>query len=226
MSLTVLADSPIKTPKDLEGRTLAANETDNGRVQFPVYARSAGIDLAKVKWTSVAPELKEPMLVQKRVDGITGNTTTVAMNLKRLGVDLPKQRIFFYRNSGLDTYSSCFIASRRVAEQNPQAMKGCVAALYRGLVEYYRDPMPALKVLATVEPLTDVKIEHERIELHKKVAPFTDLWLKSGVSSIDPARLETTIRTAEQVYNLPKGITKEQVYTDAYLPPASKRMIS
>ncbi len=39
------------------------------------------------------PELREPMLVQRRVDGITGAATSTGLSLKALGMDWPAQRI-------------------------------------------------------------------------------------------------------------------------------------
>jgi NitT/TauT family transport system substrate-binding protein len=225
MAMTVRADGAVKTPKDIEGGTLAAPESDVGRQLFPAYARMAGIDLAKITWISVSPELREPMLVQNRATGITGNTSSTAISLKRLGLDLPQQRIFFYRDAGLDLYSNAFVASRKFAERNPEAMKATLAGLFRAYIEYYRDPTEALKVLVAVEPLTDVKVEAERIAFLKEVMPMGAAMKEHGVSTVDPKRLDMCIRTIEQSYGLPHRLTNERVYTDAYLPPANQRMV-
>jgi NitT/TauT family transport system substrate-binding protein len=224
-AMTVLADGPIKKPKDIEGHSLAAPESDLGRLLFPSYARLAGIDVGKVTWISVAPELREPTLVQKRAMGITGNPSATALNLKRIGVDFPQQRIFFYRDSGLDLFSSCFVASRKFVEREPAAMKAALAGLFRAYVEYYRDPTEALKTLAAVEPLTDVKVETERVAYLKTLVPIGKYMKENGVSSIEPARLEACIRLLETAYSLPTKLPPDRVYTDAYLPPASQRMI-
>ncbi|MBX9840402.1 MAG: ABC transporter substrate-binding protein [Xanthobacteraceae bacterium] len=224
-AMTVLADGPVKKPKDIEGHSLAAPESDLGRLLFPSYARLAGIDAGKVTWISVAPELREPTLVQKRAMGITGNPSATALNLKRIGIDLPKQRIFFYRDAGLDLFSSCFVASRRFCERNPAAMKAALAGLFRAYVEYYRDPTEALKTLVAVEPLTDVKVETERVAYLKALLPIGKYMKENGVSSIEPARLEACIRVLETAYSLPTKLPLDRVYTDAYLPPASQRMI-
>ncbi len=224
-AMTVLADGPIKKPKDIEGHSLAAPESDLGRLLFPSYAKLAGIDTSKVTWISIAPELREPMLVQKRAVGITGNPSATALNLKRIGVDFPQQRLFFYRDAGLDLFSSCFVASRKFAEREPAAMKAAMAGLMRAYVEYYRDPTEALKTLAVVEPLTDVKIEAERVAYLKSLLPIGKYMKENGISAIEPARLETCIRMLEAAYALPTRIPNDRVYTDAYLPPAAQRMV-
>jgi NitT/TauT family transport system substrate-binding protein len=224
-AMTVLADGPIKKPKDIEGHSLAAPESDLGRLLFPAYAKLAGIDAAKVTWISIAPELREPTLVQKRAMGITGNPSATALNLKRIGVDLPQQRIFFYRDAGLDLFSSCFVASRKFCEQHPDAMKAALAGLLRAYVEYYRDPTEALKTLVAVEPLTDLKVETQRVAYLKTLLPLSKYMKEHGVSAIEPARLEACLRLVEAAYSLPTKLPIDRIYTDAYLPPADQRMV-
>jgi len=224
MSMTVRADSDIKTPKDIEGKTLAAPDFDVGRQLFPAFAKMAGIDTSKVSWLSVAPELREPMLVQKRADGVTGQTSSTALSLKRLGMDLPQQRTFFYRDSGLDLYSGCYVTTRKFAQANPGPLKAAVSALLRSYVETYRDPQPALAALKEVEPLTDLKVEAERLAFEKSVLPMKRMKTE-GVSAVDQDRLRLCITTIEEAYGVPKHLTNDRVFTDAYLPPASERMV-
>lgn len=224
-AMTVLADGPVKTPKEIEGRTLAAPDSDAGRLLFPIYARFAGIDVKKVNWVSIAPELREPLLVQKRVDGITGNVSSTVFNLKKLGIDIPKQRIFSYREGGLNLYQGCYVASRKFAEQNPVAMKKALTGLFRAYVEYWRDPTEALKVLKTVEPLTDLPLETDRVAFLKNFMPIGKTMKEHGISAIEPARLELCIHTVEEIYNLPNRLNKDRVFTNAYLPPEDVRKV-
>lgn len=224
MSMTVRADSDIKTPKDIEGRTLAAPDFDVGRQLFPAFAQKAGVDHTKVKWLSVAPELREPMLVQKRVDGVTGLTSSTALSLKRLGMDLPQQRIFFYRDYGLDLYSTCYVASRKFARENPAALKGAIAGLFRAYIETFKDSSPAMQALKEIDPLTDVPLEAERQRFERSVLPLSQM-KTAGLSTVDAARLNLCITTIESAYGLPNRLTSERVYTDAFLPPQKARMV-
>jgi NitT/TauT family transport system substrate-binding protein len=225
IAITARADGPLNTVKDLEGATIAAPDFDIGRQLFPPFASVAGLDKTKVKWLSVALELREPMLVQKRADGISGQASSMVLSLKRLGLDLPQQRIFLYRDSGFDAYSECFVASRKFVERNPQAIKATLAALFRAYVEYYHDPKDSLQVLKEVEPLTDVSIEAERIAFHRKMLPLGELMKKHGLSTVEPKRLDSSIRMIEDAFGTPHRLTGADVYTDAHLPPASARMV-
>jgi len=225
IAITVRADGPLTTFKDLEGATIAAPDFDIGRQLFPAFASVAGLDKSKVKWLSVALELREPMLVQKRADGISGQASSMAQSLKRLGLDLPQQRLFLYRDGGFDAYSECFVVSRKFAERNPQAVKATLAALFRAYVEYYHDPKESLQVLREVEPLTDVPIEAERIAFQRKMMPLGEMMKKQGLSTVDLSRLDSSIRMIEEAFGTPHRLKHADVYTDAYLPPASARMV-
>ena len=49
------ADGPVKMPKDLEGRTLAAPEFDAARQMFPAFARTAGSTQARSSGSRSSP---------------------------------------------------------------------------------------------------------------------------------------------------------------------------
>src|SRR5258708_38767331 len=53
MGINVLADSPIRVPKDLEGRRLGVTPTSGDYPFIPAFARKTGLDLDKVQITQV-----------------------------------------------------------------------------------------------------------------------------------------------------------------------------
>jgi NitT/TauT family transport system substrate-binding protein len=72
----------INSPKDLEGKTLAAPAGDAARRLFPVYAKAVGIDASKVNFINVDAALREPTLARGQADAITGFEFTSVLNLK------------------------------------------------------------------------------------------------------------------------------------------------
>ncbi|MBL8837561.1 MAG: ABC transporter substrate-binding protein [Alphaproteobacteria bacterium] len=223
---TVRGDGPINSPRDLEGKTLAAPEFDAGRQIFPAFARAAGIDARRITWMSVQPELREPMLVQRRADGITGILMSTALSLKALGMDWPAQRIMLYRDFGLDLYATCYITTQDYLRRQPDAVRGTLRGLFRSIVHTQRNPAEAIEILKRVEPLTDVAIETERQRVASEYTVVTDNVRRNGLSSVDPARLQLGIRAIEEAYGLTARLRPEDVYTDAYLPPRAERMLS
>lgn len=219
------ADGPIKTPKDLEGRTLAAPEFDAGRQIFPAFARAAGIDASKVKWMSVAPELREPMLVQKRADAITGFVTSAGLSLKALGMDWPQMKLMMYKDHGLELYSGAYTTTREFIAKNPEAVKATVGAIMRSLVYAHRNPDETIEVLKKVEPLTNGPIELERLKTYEKFMMVTDHVRQNGISAVEPGRLTRNIEAIELSFNMKINLKPEDIYTDAFLPPREQRLV-
>ena len=86
-TVAVKADSPIKTPKDFEGKTLGGAANDGALKLFPAFCKLAKIDCTKVNITNMQPNLREQMLMQGQVDGVFGYVNTIRFSAKLMGVD-------------------------------------------------------------------------------------------------------------------------------------------
>jgi NitT/TauT family transport system substrate-binding protein len=221
----VRADGPIRTPKDLEGRRLAAPDIDAGRQLFPAFAKAAGIDASKVQFISVAPPLREPMLVRREADGVTGFVTTSALALKGLGLPHDQQRVMMYYDHGLNLYGGAILTTRAFAERNPQAVRAVTAGLVRGLKFMIADPAGAMQILKRAEPLTDVPLETERHEMNVERVIVTDNVRRNGLSAVDMGRLQTGIRAVEEAYGMAPKLQAAQLYVPDFLPPRAELML-
>ncbi|SHI34113.1 NitT/TauT family transport system substrate-binding protein [Roseomonas rosea] len=219
------ADGGVRGPKDLEGKTLAAPESDAGRQLFPAFARAAGVDAAKVNWMSVSPELREPMLVQKRADGVTGAITSVGMSLKALGLDFPQQRIMYYRDHGLDLLGTAYLTTRRFLESNPEVVRNAQRALFRSLIYANKNRDESIAMLKRAEPLTDVAIETERQAISMEQQVISDHVMRNGLSNPDRARFQKAIEAVEGAYGMAPKLKVDDIYTDAFLPPVEERRL-
>src|SRR2546426_2821216 len=65
LSLISLKKSGIEKPADLMGRKGGAPTVDATFRLFNVFARVNGIDPARVQWTNMQPQVREPMLVRR-----------------------------------------------------------------------------------------------------------------------------------------------------------------
>ena len=221
----VAADGPIKEPKDLEGKKLAAPDFDAGRQLFPIFAKATGIDASKVEWISVKPELREPMLVQGRADGVTGFVTSTGPSLAKLGMPVENQRVFKYKDYGVELYSTSIMTTRAFAEANPEAVKTVVACMIEGVKMAEADPDAAIEALKAHEPLTDVAVERGRWQITIDDMLRTPDVLEGGISNVDMSRLQRTITAVEEAYGIAPKLTAEDLYTPAYLPPVEARRL-
>lgn len=221
----VAADSDIVEPKDFEGATLAAPDFDAGRQLFPIFAKANDIDQSTIEWISVSPELREPMLVQGEADGVTGFITSSTMSLARLGMSEDEQRVFRYKDYGVELYSTSILTSRAFAEANPEAVATVVGCMIDGLKMAIADPDAAIARLAEFEPLTDVPVERKRWQISIDEMIMTDNVVANGISSVDADRFNLGIMEVENAYGIENLLTMEDIYTDAYLPDAEARML-
>ncbi len=217
--------SGITSAKQLEGRKLAAPETDSARQIFPAFAKAAGIDPAKVAWQTVTPQLRETMLAQGKVDAITGFLTTGIFSLKAAGIPEGDIVTMRYRDAGVALYSNALITSRKFAEANPKAVAGFVKATLKAHIDAVKEPQAAIDALKKRDPLIDARIELDRMNL-----AFDELMLSpeakaNGLSTVDPVRFQKAIDILKETYAFPKDVTVADVYTDAYLPPVAARTL-
>ncbi len=224
--VVVDANGPIKTPKDLEGKTLAAPDADGARQLFPAFAKKVGIDTAKVNWMSVTPELREPMLAQGRAQGITGFITSSVPSLERIGFGADRMRIFKYREFGLPFASSSILTTRKFIDENPKAVAGVVQAMMRGMQDTIKDQPAAIKALKAHEPLTDEAVETSRLKMAIDELVLTEHVKKNGLSSIAPARFQESITLIEEAFGMAPKLKVADVYNDRFLPAAADRAVS
>src|SRR5437868_172924 len=159
-TVAVKAGSPIKTPKDFEGKTLGGAANDGALKLFPALCELTKIDCTKVKMTNMQPNLREQMLMQGQVDGVFGYVNTIRFSAKLSGIDPDKQlRFIKYDQYGMDLYSNAIIVSRKFLKEHPEAVKAFLAALNHSIKDAMADPNAAIEAVAGREPLIKPELE-------------------------------------------------------------------
>lgn len=221
-TVAVKADSPIKSPKDFEGKTLGGAANDGALKLFPALCKLTKIDCSKVNITNMQPNLREQMLMQGQVDGVFGYVNTIRFSAKLIGVDDSKLRYINYGDYGMDLYSNAIIVSKKLAKENPAAVKGLVRAINKGLADALKDPTAAVAAVAKREPLIKIPVERERFDAtltdemnHPEIA-------KIGLGNVDMERLKKSIDILVAANNLPRTPAVAEIFTPAFLPPAAE----
>lgn len=148
--LMVHAEDPVKDFPDLEGRTIAVAP---GTVWFPYLQKRYGFKkVREIPHTySVGPFLKTPDYIQMCF------ITSEPFYVKLQNVET---RVLLIKDTGYDPYRVIF-ARRDFLEKNRAALKGFVAASYRGWREYLADPAPVHEELKKRNPeLTPAKMDY------------------------------------------------------------------
>ena len=222
-TIAVKADSPIKTPKDFEGRTLGGAANDGALKLFPAFAKVAKFDAAKVAITNMAPNLREQMLIRGQVDGVFGYVNTIRFSARLIGVKDGDLRYITYGDYGMDLYSNAIIVSRKFAKEHPEAVKGFLAALNHGIKDAMANPQAAIDAVATREPLIKPAIERAKLDAtmademsHPEIA-------KIGIGDISDERMTKAIDILVKAKELPRTPKVSELFDRSFLPPASER---
>ena len=226
LAAVILRKGAVANPKGLEGLKLAAPEADAGRMLFPAFARAQGIDLARINWQTVTPQLRETLLVQRQVDGVTGFISTSVFNIKMAGVQPSELMVYRYNDYGVDLLGSALIVSQSFAARNPETVRRFVRASIAGVRDALADPKGGMAQLKQRDPLFNEAIELERFEMVRDLTMLTDNVKRNGLSAVPAARLAASVATVAEAYNVAVRVKPEEVYTEAFLPPALERRIS
>lgn len=225
LAAVILRKGAVANPKGLEGKKLAAPEADAGRMLFPAFAKAQGIDAGKIVWQTVTPQLRETLLVQKQVDGVTGFISTSVFNIKMAGVPTSDLMVYRYNEYGVDLLGSALIVSQSFAEKNPELVRKFVRASIAGIRDALADPKTGMAQLKQRDPLFNEAIELERFEMVRDLTMLTDNVKRNGLSSVPADRLAKSVDTVAQAYGLGGKVNPQDVYTEKYLPPAGERRL-
>jgi NitT/TauT family transport system substrate-binding protein len=219
-----LAKTGIKVPKDLEGRIVAAPETDAGRVLFPAFAKANGIDTAKIKWQTVTPQLRETLLAKGDADAVTGFITSTFFNLTALGSKPEDIVVMRYADLGVQLYGNGLYVKPAYAQANPDVVKGVVRAAVKAHLAALKDPQAAITAMKKRDGLIDEALELKRLQLINDQLITTPATKENGIGAVDPARLAAMIKTVADTYNV-KPPAADQLYTDTFVPPKAERAL-
>ena len=223
-TIVVKKESPIKTPKDLEGKTVGGPANDGALKLFPAFAKVAKIDASKVNITNMAPNLREQMLQRGQVDAIFGFTNTVYFSAKLIGINPEKDlRFINYADYGMDLYSNAIVFSRSFAKENPKAVAGFVRAVNRAINDSLANPEAAMDAVMKREPLLKRDVETERLLATVKEEMNHPEIARIGLGDVDAERLKRAIAMVVEANGLPRTPSNDEVFDRSYLPPRDQR---
>ena len=224
MGVATLAKSGIKKPTDLNGKRMAS-PPDAGKQLWPLFAKMNNVDTNSIKWSNVASDMRDTLLVRGQTDAVTGNVTTTIMNARAMGVPAGGVRGFIYASYGVPLYGSAIITTPDFAAAHPQAVRDFISGLAHGLNTMITDPKAALATIKKRDPLLDDAIELARMKISLEYMLITDHVLKHGLSQVDMARLQKTLDDAAPAFGIKPTPKASDVYTAKYLPPATELKI-
>jgi NitT/TauT family transport system substrate-binding protein len=199
-------DAGIKVPKDLEGHSIANPAGGSIPDLFPVYAKAAGIDAAKVKWVVASSDSLPTLLAANRVPCV--GQFIVGEPLLRARAAPANLVRFAYGDVGLNYYGNGLITKESTITGSPDLVRRFVNATIKGMKDAFARPQEAGAIMHKYHPQVDPAIAQGETERVAELARVEGRPL--GV--IDPARIDATLAVVNGAFKLKSPVAAQDVY--------------
>jgi NitT/TauT family transport system substrate-binding protein len=207
-------DAPIRTPKDLEGKTVGAPPGDSQRQMFPAFARLHGIDAGKVTWVNVEPSAKIAALAAKRVDAVADYTTGLPFYEKAMGKG--QARMMPWADWGFDMYSMSIVASERTMKERAKMLRAFLEASYLGWRDVMEEPRPALAIFKKRVPEIDLGVIEPNMMMGLELMK-TERYALHGIGWMDETKMCASVGLVNAYMDPPRPVDCREVFTNEFL---------
>lgn len=211
-SVIVRTDRGIRTPADLEGRTVGVAGVPSDRPLLDAVVRSAGGDPAAVKVRNIGFTLA-PALAAGKVDAVIGAYWNVEqVDLERQGVEVDAFRL---EENGVPDYDELVVVtSDEIARDRPDLVRSFLAGLRAGQDWAATDQTGAVDHLVEANPDLDRETLTEQVRATAELLSPSD----EPTLNVDPAEWAAFADWMRENGLLTEDVDVDAVVTDAFLP--------
>jgi len=213
-SVITLKKYNIKTPKELEGKSIASEPAGSSFIMLPIFFKLAGVDGSKVKVIPTDPTSKVPGLLAGRFDAVGSYLVSDPPVIVANGEE---PVVFAYSDYGFKMYSNGLIATDKLIKEDPGLVRRFVQATFKG-IKYANDhPDEAAAILVKNVPEINIQAAKIGVELACKIL-WTDEAVANGIGYMTKEMWEVTQRNMVDYMGLKQPFPVEELYTNAFLP--------
>lgn len=187
-----LPKSPIRTPQDLVGKTIAVNP--NGRFTLDLIMNLNGINKDDVRLITQGADMT-PLLVGQ-ADAVTGFMTNTSA-LAALG---PDYITMTSEDAGLVGYANAYFSTQEGFEENKDALTRYIAGAARGWGWAFENRTEAVDIMCDAYPNLDRAVEHNTVDIVMSIAFGPDT-KTHGWGWFDKSKLERQV----EIFNSGNG---------------------
>ena len=151
-SVVSLAETGIKTPKDLEGKRLAVSPGDPLGQLFQALAARNKLDMSKITLVQVDPAAKVVAVLEKRADGLLGGADDQFFLIKQRGL---KPAALRYADNGANIVGMTIVTQGDTIKNKPDLVRRFVRATVKSWEEAKKNPGAAVDAALKAKPDLD-----------------------------------------------------------------------
>jgi NitT/TauT family transport system substrate-binding protein len=215
-----------KDVASLQGKKFGAPAADGAYAQWPIFKALNKIDDSSMKFENVGFPVREPMLAQGEVDAVFGFSISSYINLKSRGVPADDIVVLLMSDYGMDLYGNAIIVSEKFAKEQPEAVKGFLRAIVKGVQDTVKDPASAVDSVIKRNDIAKKDVELERLKMALEQNMLTPFVKENGFGGIDKARFAKALDQIGLGFSYKAKPSAESVFTEEFLPPVEQRKVN
>ena len=214
-AVIVLADSDIKTPRDLEGQSIGAPFGGTQYQQWPAFVKGCSLDAGKVRLVNVDPAGGPPALITGQVSAIAGYAQGLVPSVEIRGNK--KTRIFPYVDCGVIAVSNGIVVHNDLVKEDPALIRAFVSASLKGFLYGRENPDEMIAIVRKFSQAVEPAIARREAELS------WDTWVTPNTAgkplgwSSDKDWTET-VAVLKQYGDVTAPLEASQLYTNEFVP--------
>jgi NitT/TauT family transport system substrate-binding protein len=214
-AVVVLASSSIKSPKDLEGKTIGIPTGSAQFQQWPAFVKGCGLDASKLRVVNLDPAGSPPALINEQVQAIAGFAQGYVPSVEIRGQK--EARILWYADCGVDVVSNGIIVHDDLLKAEPSLVRDFVSASLKGFLYGRQHPDEAADIIKKYSEATVPAISKREMELSWKtwVTPNTAGKPLGWMSDKD---WQSTVEVLKKYGGVTGPLESAQLFTNAFVP--------
>jgi NitT/TauT family transport system substrate-binding protein len=218
-AIMVLGDSPIKTPKDLAGKTVAITATSAVFQQWGAMVKYAGIDASNIQMVNIDPAGIGPALISGKVDAIGGY---VGSYIPSVEIRSKKEvRAFWMADYGVGVVSNGIIVHQDLLKSDADLVRAFVPATIKGFLYGRQHPEEAVAAVNRYLETADPAITKRELEISWKTWVTTNTKGKPlGFGS--EADWAATVEVLKQYGGVTAPLAAADIYTNEFVPAGAE----
>jgi NitT/TauT family transport system substrate-binding protein len=218
----VRTDSPIKNPKELEGKKLAISPGNSHQILWPMFEKLSGLKPSSVTWVTMDAASMPPALIRGAADAVpffVVHEARIRKIAKQQNVDL--RLLTAWADLGLDLSSTSLVAREDTIAKDPDGLKAFLRATLKGAHYAFRDKHfdEGVGYVVKHHPEVDPEGAVGAAQVAARFVYAEEVTSgKMALGQFDAARLEKTRDAYTQYLELKRKVPLEEIYTNDLLP--------
>ena len=204
----------------LQGKKVAAAAVESTRRSWPMVAKQQKLGADLFQWVTTDFSARDNVVVRGDVDAATYFHDSAVSLFQRMP---PAQlSVLSYADAGVHLYGNAVLASTKLMQERPEALKGFLRATQRALVEMLANPQAGLDAVRQRDPLLRADLEAARWAITRRYLATAETQ-SAGLGHIVPAVLKQQIAEVGEAFALGQLPAPDKLWNTAFLPTAVKQ---